>query len=191
MTLEQLISGNQRFTSGKMRHPRQDIGQRRAIAEAQHPFAAVLCCSDSRVPPEIIFDQGLGDLFTVRVAGHVADSTVIGTLEFAVEQLQVDLIVVLGHEDCGAVQAVVSAAKSGESTTGYLNHFAQAIGPASKQETGESGNALRDAIQANTNLVVGQLHLSEILGPKAREGTLDIVGAYYHLASGKVEWLPK
>ena len=110
--LTQLLRGNERFVAGWPDHPNQSARRRREVSEAgQHPFAIILSCADSRVPPEIIFDQGLGDLFIVRVAGNVLDDVVLGTIEYAVEHLQVPLVMVLGHDKCGAVTAAVEGGK--------------------------------------------------------------------------------
>lgn len=101
--LAALVEGNRRYQAQRLTHPHQNAARRAALAAGQHPFAAVLSCADSRVPPEIVFDQGLGDLFVVRVAGNITDDVVLGSLEYAVEHLHVPLVVVLGHYKCGAV----------------------------------------------------------------------------------------
>src|SRR5207237_5372942 len=103
--LSRLVAGNQRFVAHKPTHPHEDLARRHDLAGSQHPFAVVLSCSDSRLPPELVFDQGLGDLFVIRVAGNITDAAVIGSIEYAVEHLHAPLIVVLGHEKCGAVTA--------------------------------------------------------------------------------------
>jgi carbonic anhydrase len=109
----QLMQGNARYVAAKMKHPTQSAERRIEVAKGQHPVAVVLGCADSRVPPELLFDQGLGDLFTVRVAGNIADDAVIGSIEYALEHLGATLVMVLGHERCGAVQAAVDLSESG------------------------------------------------------------------------------
>src|SRR3954451_10886779 len=113
--LSRLLAGNERFVAHKERHPDESAGRRRELVSGQHPFAVILGCSDSRVAPELLFDEGLGDLFVIRVAGNIVDDDILASIEYAVEHLGTKLVVVLGHEKCGAV----SAAVSGESTVGH------------------------------------------------------------------------
>ena len=115
--LARLLAGNHRYVSGTVAHPNQTAGRRRAVAGSQHPFATILGCADSRVPPEVVFDQGLGDLFVVRVAGNIADPAAVASIEYSAEHLGVGLIVVVGHSRCGAVDAAV---KGGEAP-GHLS----------------------------------------------------------------------
>src|SRR5215218_7417660 len=118
--LKAIMEGNARFVAAKAAYPHQTVEQRTSVAGGQHPIAVVLSCSDSRVPPELVFDQGLGDLFVVRVAGNVADDAVIASIEYAVEHLGPTLVVVLGHEKCGAVAATLDAVKTGGAVPGHL-----------------------------------------------------------------------
>src|SRR5574341_698654 len=111
--LRKLLEGHQRYLRGQPLHQHQEAGWRVSLAYSQHPFAVILGCGDSRVPPEIIFDQGLGDLFVIRTAGHVLDAAVLGSVEYGLEKLNIPLVVVLGHERCGAVQAAVKAMETG------------------------------------------------------------------------------
>jgi carbonic anhydrase len=122
-----LVAGNARFAAGSQEHPHQDPAWRRSLVDGQHPIACVLGCADSRVPPELVFDQGLGDLFTVRAVGEVLDDAVLGGIEYAVEHLHVPLVVVLGHGRCGAVRAAIDLVRGGGSTTGAVNTVARAI----------------------------------------------------------------
>src|SRR6476619_1686766 len=124
-----LKEGNERFVAGKPEHPSQSIEYRAALAEGQKPTAVLFGCADSRVAAEIIFDQGLGDMFVVRTAGHVVDSAVLGSIEFAVEVLEVPLIVVLGHNSCGAVKASLAALDEGEVPGGYLRDIVERMLP--------------------------------------------------------------
>ncbi len=122
-----LVEGNERFVEGRQQHPNQGLPWRETLADGQEPFACVLGCADSRVPPELIFDQGLGDLFTVRTAGEVLDESIIGSIEYAVAHLHVPLVVVLGHESCGAVTAAVDLVRSGHGGTGSISTLVRGI----------------------------------------------------------------
>ena len=124
-----LEEGNARFVAGAMEHPSQDADRRTALAQTQEPYAVFFGCSDSRVAAEIIFDQGLGDLFVVRTAGHVVDTTVVGSIEFGVEILGAPLVVVLGHDHCGAVDAATRALLTGQMPTGFVRAIADRIIP--------------------------------------------------------------
>ena len=184
--LTRLMAGNQRYVTGNLVHPNQSPDCRLALHNNQQPFAAVLSCADSRVPPSIVFDQGLGDLFVIRVAGNIVDKSVVGSLEFAVVKLQVPLIVVLGHQRCGAVEAAVN----GDDLPGLLDHIVQAIQPAVERVRNQPGDLLDNAVRANIRLVTDQLRSSKpILTPRIASGQLKIVSAYYDLVKGQVELL--
>jgi len=146
------------------------------------PFAIIVGCSDSRVPPEIIFDQGLGDLFVVRLPGHFLIDEVLGSIEYAVEHLGTRLIVVLGHERCGAVEAVVKGAEA----SGHIGSLVKAIKPAVDRAKSQPGDLLENAIWENVAMTVDQLQSSSLLQNPAKNGALKIVGAYYHLEDGSV-----
>ena len=183
-----LTTGNERYIAGKLRHPNQNAKRRAEVAAGQHPVAAVLSCADSRVPPEVIFDQGLGDLFTVRVAGNVATDDVIASLEYAVAHLGPKLIVVLGHERCGAVDATLK----GGAPEGHLAVLLDRIKPAAEAAKSHGDDALDYAVRANVQNVVDQLSkTAPILAEKVKEGSVKIVGARYDLDTGKVEILPQ
>jgi len=185
--LQRLSAGNQRFVADKRDYPNQTPGDRLILVAGQHPFAAILGCADSRVPPEIIFDQGLGQLFTVRVAGHIADGVVLGSLEYAVEHLGVPLIVVLGHSRCGAVQAAIA----GGANAGNIATLVTAIQPAIALARAEPGELLDNAVRANVVLAVRQLRAAaRILAAEEAAGNLKVCGALYDLATGQVDWLP-
>ena len=152
----------------------------------QHPHAEVLSCSDSRVPPEIIFDQGLGDLFVVRVAGNVATDTELGSLEYGAEHLHIPLLVVLGHESCGAVTAAVQ----GGETEGHIAALISLIKPAVDKSRGMPGNLVANAVRTNVQMVVQQLRSSTpVLSELVAHGKLKIVGGVYSLKTGQVTWL--
>jgi carbonic anhydrase len=180
-SLETLMTGNQRFVESKTNHPHQTHEQVIAISKAQHPFVAILGCSDSRVPPELIFDQGLGDIFDVRVAGNVVDPTVLGSLEYAVEHLHVPLILVLGHERCGAVEAALAH----EHPHNHINAIIRALASPVRQANGSSTAAVKN----NVTHVLHQLQSVPVLREHLHNGTLRLAGAYYSLETGKVELL--
>lgn len=185
--LQRLQEGNRRYAEGKNAAPRRGKDQRTLVAKAQLPFAIIVGCADSRVPPEILFDQGLGDLFVIRVAGNVVDDPSLGSIEYAVEHLGSRLIVVLGHERCGAVDAACKGGNPGA----HIGSLVQAIKPAVEVARRHKGdNLLADAVQANVERVVDQLKGSwPILGPEVREEKLTIVGGIYDLETGLVEFI--
>jgi len=184
--VQELHAGNIRHAGGWPTQPHQTRERRLEIASAQRPFAAILGCSDSRVPPEIVFDQGLGDLFVVRTAGHVVDHIVLASLEYAVEHLKVPLIVVLGHTRCGAVAAAVE----GGEHPGHLGHLVEAIRPAVEAVEGQPANVLDRAVRENVIRVVAELEASTpVLAHLVQGETLSIVGAVYALETGRVEFL--
>jgi carbonic anhydrase len=185
--MEKLVQGNKRFVSNLMSHPDQTPARRAEVVGGQHPFAAILACADSRVAPEVVFDQGLGDLFTVRVAGNVLNDEIIGSLEYAAEHLHVPLIVVLGHSKCGAV----SAAVAGGHAPGRIHTLVESLEPSVKAVQGLPGNTVELAVKANVERVVNQLkNMQPILEESVKQGKLRIVGGRYDLATGTVEIFP-
>jgi carbonic anhydrase len=185
--LETLMAGNQRHVSGQSEHPNRSEERRAEVSRGQHPVAVILSCSDSRVPPEIVFDQGLGDLFVVRVAGNLVDDYGLGSIEYAVKHLGVRLILVMGHSRCGAVEAAVK----GGHAPARIESIVSAIRPAVDQSRHQSGNLLDNAINANVLRMVGTLRRAQpILAPLAKSGKISVVGARYDLESGKVTLLP-
>ncbi len=184
--LPKLIDGNKRFAESKAEHINQSAERRTELAKGQKPFAVIVTCSDSRVPPEIIFDQGLGDLFVIRTAGNIVDDIGLGSVEYAVEHLGVRLIVVLGHERCGAVDATV---KGGEAP-GHIAKLIEEIKPAVEKAKKQPGDLLDNAILSNINMVVKQLQDSEpILKEFVHSKNLIVVGARYDLDDGVVTLL--
>ncbi|BAZ15686.1 twin-arginine translocation pathway signal protein [Calothrix sp. NIES-4071] len=181
--LKKLLRGNERFIAGKRANPNQSKLRLLETSVAQYPYASILGCADSRVPAEIVFDQGLGDLFVVRVAGNVASQTAIGSLEFSSAVLGSQLIIVLGHAKCGAVVAAVK----GDPLPGRIGVFVEEIKPAVESVRQKTGDLEKNSIIANIQYQVRKLpETSTILGKLVNEGKLKIVGGIYDLASGKV-----
>ncbi len=185
--LERLLAGNERFAAGMAQDPNQSIVRRTLVAGGQRPFATIFSCVDSRVPPELVFDRGLGDLFVIRTAGHVIDNAVLGSLEFGVAELGIPLLMVLGHEKCGAVNATIEAIEQQMPAPAQIGTLVEAITPAVEAAHGQSGDLLDNAIRANTRLVVEQLVNTPILSAAVANGQLLIVGGRYDLDTGKVE----
>ncbi|MBD2175763.1 carbonic anhydrase [Pseudanabaena sp. FACHB-1998] len=185
--LQELLDGNQRYALDHVEHPHEGSQRRVDLSVAQHPFAIILGCADSRVVPELIFDQGVGDLFVLRVAGNVADEAVLASIEFAVEHLGTRLVVVLGHERCGAVMAAINHAFS----EGKLNSLISYIEPAIKAGREANGDCVvSDTVKAHVHLMVKQIQSTEpILSHEVKNSSLKVVPAYYRLATGKVEFL--
>ncbi len=182
--LQQLVEGNQRHVVHKMVHPDQTEQRLKEVAKGQHPFAIILGCADSRVPPEIVFDQGLGDLFVIRVAGNILDDAITGSIEFAAANLGAPLVMVLGHEKCGAVTAALKS----EAVPGHISSLVEAIKPAVEQVKGQPGDFLDNAVRANVRMVVEKLRTSRpILADLFTQNKLKIVGGRYDLESGKVD----
>jgi carbonic anhydrase len=188
--LNYLLAGNKRFYEGTAQHPRQSLADLRALATGQHPFAITLGCADSRVAPELLFDQGLGDLFDNRVAGNIVDDLLLGSMEFAIEEFGVPLIVVLGHERCGAISATIGAIESGGTAPGHIGTIVEALRPVVEPLIGGPGDVVENAVQANVRAQVQYLlATSEIIAEKVHSGALGVVGARYDLDNGKVTLL--
>lgn len=186
--LKILMAGNQRFVNGQLSSVMpKEIAQRRAeLVEGQKPFAIVVCCSDSRVGPEIVFDQELGNIFVIRTAGEVLDDAGIGSIEYAVAHLGSPLLVVLGHEKCGAVAAAVADAKE----PGQIATIVKAIRPAVEQTRKQSGDPLANAIRANALDIAARLrNTSPIISEKVKAGKLTVIAAVLSLKTGQVELL--
>src|SRR5216110_915495 len=208
--ISRLKAGNARYTSGKEQPPEssqerafeatnsyenagmiflgmtaaQAAKRRAELTKSQHPFAIIVSCSDSRVPPEIVFDQGLGDLFVLRVAGNVINDQSLGSIEYAVDHLAVRLIVVLGHQRCGAVQAAKDTLAANGKAPGHIQSLVTAIEPAVQATVKDD---LEATVKANVKNVVQALRSSRpVLKPKVDSGELKVVGAYYSLDTGSV-----
>ena len=184
--LEALVKGNKAFVTAGGACARQSAARRSDVAGAQHPIAVVIGCADSRVPPETIFGQGIGDLFVVRVAGNVIDDTVLGSVEYAVEHLGVSLIVVLGHERCGAVEAALGDGQPHAHVADIVGRIRSAIAGVRAQR----GDALDNAVRANVAASVKQVQSSKpLLLPMVQKGDIKVVGGRYDLDTGAVEIL--
>jgi carbonic anhydrase len=184
--LRLLKEGNERYVNSVLDHPHQTAARRAELTGGQHPFAVILGCSDSRVPPEILFDQGIGDLFIIRTAGNVADDVALGSIEYGVEHLGIQLVVVLGHSSCGAVTATTQATEA----PGHIDRLIKMIRPAVDQVQGQPGSLLENAIRANVERTVALLqHCEPILKEMVAAGHCQVVGAIYNLESGAVSFL--
>lgn len=184
--LARLMEGNERFVQNKRENPNQTLSRVAEVAAGQFPFAAILGCSDSRVPTEIVFDQGFGDLFVVRVAGNVATPEEIGSLEFGTLVLGSKVIMVLGHAQCGAVKAAMDGGEL-PGQVGIL--IANIKGAVEGLEVQEGEDKVQKAIQANVLYQMERLQNSEVLSELIAKGALKIVGAYYDLETGEVSLL--
>ncbi|MEH1827116.1 carbonic anhydrase [Nostoc sp. C052] len=180
--LQELLEGNERFVKIKRKNPHQSHSRLVEVAKGQKPFASILGCADSRVPSEIVFDQGLGDLFVCRVAGNIATAEEIGSLEFGSLVLGSKVIVVVGHERCGAVDAALKGAE----VPGQIGSLLEAIKPSVESSKGQSGDRLENACKANILTQVKKLKASPVLSKLIEEEKLKIVGAYYDLDTGKI-----
>jgi carbonic anhydrase len=186
--LAELKAGNQRHVKAQYRHPHQSAARRQEMAHGQQPHAVILTCADSRVSPEIVFDEGLGDLFDVRVAGNIAGDAEVASIEYAVEHLHTPLVVVMGHQSCGAVGAAIE----GGEAPGHLPALVNAIAPAVENARTLPGDLSDNAVRVNVEMVVEALRDSHpVLAEAVASGKLRIVGAVYSLSTGSVAWLPE
>ena len=180
--LKFLKEGNARFSEDRLEHPRRDSQTREKLMAGQNPFAALLTCADSRVSPDLVFDKGLGDLFVIRNAGNVAGSTAIASIEFAVAQLGVNLVVVMGHDQCGAVQAAIDGVE-----IGHIGVVTGKILPAVREAETLEGDLLENAIKINARKMAKQLRRTKpIIKPAYERGDLQILSAVYSLETGRV-----
>ncbi|MGK5450816.1 carbonic anhydrase [Streptomyces radiopugnans] len=182
---EMLLAGNQRFVSGVPEHPNQDAARRAETAPAQHPFAVLFGCSDSRLAAEIIFDRGLGDLFVVRTAGHVAGPEVLGSIEYGTGVLGCPLVVVLGHDACGAVAATRAAVEDGVAAAGFVRDVIERVTPsvlaARAAGLAQDGDVIAEHIRHTVDLL---LERSRVLADQVEAGRTAVVGLSYRLADG-------
>ncbi|MEO8367636.1 MAG: carbonic anhydrase [Candidatus Solibacter sp.] len=184
--LARLMAGNKRYVLHQEQHPDASVARRKSLEAGQHPFAIILGCADSRVPPELLFDQGLGDLFVVRVAGNIVDDAVLGSIEYAVEHLGAKLIVILGHEKCGAVSAAIAAGH----VPGHIGSLVDAIQPAVEASAKEPGDKVHNCVIANVRRVADQVRHSEpLLKDACERHEVKVVAADYALDSGRVTLL--
>jgi carbonic anhydrase len=180
--LQELLDGNERFVKTKRRNPNQTYSRLVEVAKGQKPFASVLGCADSRVPSEIVFDQGLGDLFVCRVAGNIATPEEIGSLEFGSLVLGSKVIMVVGHERCGAVDATIKGAQ----VPGQIGSLLEAIKPSVESSKSQSGDKLENACKANIVAQVKKLESSPVLSELIKTEKLKIAGGYYDLDTGRI-----
>jgi len=184
--LSRLMAGNLRYVQHKEQHPDESLARRKELEAGQHPFAVILGCADSRVSPELLFDEGLGDLFVIRVAGNIVDDAVLGSIEYAVEHLGTKLIMVLGHEKCGAV----SAAIVGGIAPGHIQAVVSAIQPSVEASAKDPGDKIHNCVIANARRVAQQVRESEpVLKDAVEKLGVKVVAADYALDSGKVNLL--
>jgi len=180
--LQKLMDGNKRFVDRKRQNPHQDFGRITEVAKSQKPFACILGCADSRFPSEFVFDQGFGDLFVCRVAGNVATPEEIGSLEFGTLVLGAKVLMVVGHERCGAVTATIK----GEQVPGQIGSLIDAIKPAVESSKNQPGDSLENAVKANVILQAKRLKESPVISKLIEEKKLKVVGGYYDLDTGTV-----
>lgn len=196
-SLQIMKEGNQRFVSGQSIHVHQDLETLKNLVKGQNPKCIIVSCADSRVPPEIIFDQGLGDIFSIRTAGNVMSDYEEGSVEYAVEHLKTPLVIVMGHQGCGAIQAMLDSPEvfDGEQVNKIVDHVSKIVEKLKsedeeKQVLKESGKNSNLAVVANVTNGVKQLRQSDpILKDAYEKGEINIIGAVYHLDSGVVEFL--
>ena len=182
--LQRLKSGNQRFVEDKLDGKLQNSSRRATLTSGQEPYAIVLSCADSRVVPELAFDAGLGELFVIRVAGNIANNSSIASIEYAVAHLGTTIIVVLGHESCGAVTAAIGGGDNGHNLNHLLSHITPALDASGKDAP------VNDVVKKNAELTAKELSSrSAIIRDAVNSGKVDVVPAYYNLGSGKVDFL--
>ncbi|PMC61529.1 beta-hydroxylase [Corynebacterium xerosis] len=183
-----LLDGNHRFVEGHSAHPNQDPSRREKLTAGQNPAVVVLSCSDSRVPVEIIFDQGLGDIFVIRTAGHITDLSVLASLEFAVDSLGVSLVVVLGHESCGAVKAAHSALEGGALPGGFQRVLVEKVTPSLLAARKDGQNDIQDLERRHVREIVNHIvDRSPEIKSRLSDGKVGVVGMRYHLGDGRAE----
>lgn len=177
--LNNLMEGNKRFVQSKHEYPNQCLQRRAELEDGQNPFAVIISCSDSRVPPEVVFDQGLGDLFVIRNAGHVVSDEVIGSVEYAVAHLKTSLIVILGHSECGAVKASMRGADDSQAIKTIVSRIKPALDPES------TDNSIKNNIKLQADILK---QAGSIIPDLLKQGKIEIIGGYYLLNSGWVEF---
>lgn len=184
--LKLLKEGNERFVKGESKHPNQTVDYREHLESSQRPHAVVIGCSDSRVPPEVIFDCGLGDIFVVRVAGTTVGNVCTGSLEFALEHLNVKLVIVLGHENCG----LITKAAEGEDFHHHLGSLVQTAKLAVSNTKDKPGDPVENATKENVRLLIDRLDdMSPVIDEHYKSGKVKMIAAYYNLKSGKVDFM--
>lgn len=182
-----LIAGNRRWVTGRVRHPHQSVGRREALRHVQHPFATVVSCIDSRVPPELVFDRGIGDLSVIRTGAQVLDDgVVLGSVEFAADHLKTPLILIMGHQRCGAVKAAIEVIETGGTAPGHIQSVVDALRPAYAVAVKESGDLLDNMVKAQTKLAAELVRSDPLIHELIAHGVLAVRGGYYSLDTGAV-----
>jgi carbonic anhydrase len=183
-----MIDGNHRFVTGELAHPRQDIDRREALAQKQTPFAALFGCADSRLSAEIIFDVGLGDFFVVRNAGQVIGETILGSLEYAVEVLGVPIILVLGHDECGAIRATIDDVEGNMNANGvFIHKLVDQIRPTVLAANAQGKHDIDDVTELHVQDTINEmLTSSSLIAEAVKSGKLAVVGANYKLTLGEI-----
>jgi carbonic anhydrase len=185
-----LIAGNRRWVQGRAIHPAQSVARRNSLTHEQHPFATIVSCIDSRVPPELVFDRGIGDLAVIRTGAQVLDlSVILGSIEFAAEHLSTPLIVVMGHQRCGAVKAAIEKLSTGGTAPGHIQPIVDGLRPAYAVAVKEPGDLLDNMVRAQTKLAVHQLRQDPIVEELIARGELHVAGAHYSLDTGKATFI--
>lgn len=185
---KRLLEGNERFVANTSSHPRQDAARRAELVNGQHPFAAILGCGDSRLAAEIIFDLGLGDAFVVRTAGQVLDDAVLGSLEYSAAELEIPLIMVLGHDSCGAVTATRNSLISGTMPPGFIRNLVEGILPSVISPDLPDDATINEMVIEHTRQTAARIaEQSAIIREAVEGGTVAVIGVFYHLADGKAE----
>ncbi len=185
---KRLKDGNRRFVEGSNEHPNQDTIRRTDLASGQFPFASIFGCGDSRLAAEIIFDLGLGDAFVVRTAGHVLENAALGSLEYAVEEFETPIVMVLGHDSCGAVTAASKSLESGEMPHGFVRNLVQHILPSVMSPKLPENPVVNDMVREHTRqTAIRIIEQSHIISDAVVEGKVAVIGVFYHLKEGKAE----
>ncbi|GAA3065400.1 MULTISPECIES: carbonic anhydrase [Actinomycetes] len=185
---ERLQAGNARFVSGEVAHPNQNAARRSSLTDGQHPMAVIFGCSDSRLAAEIIFDVGLGDVFVVRTAGQVIDDAVLGSLEYSVDVLEVPLIVVLGHDSCGAVTAAMESAASATTPTGFVRSLVERITPSVLAAQRQGLTTVNETVEEHVKQTVSRItEHSRAIYEAVQDGRTAVIGVTYRLAEGRAD----
>ena len=185
-----LVAGNRRWVLGRTTHPEQTVARRDSLTHAQHPFATIVSCIDSRVPPELVFDRGVGDLAVVRTGAQVLDlGVILGSIEFAADHLATPLIVVMGHQRCGAVKGAIDTIKSGGTAPGHIQPIIDGLRPAYAVAVKQSGDMVDNMVRAQTKLAVEQLRQDAIVHELIARGKLLVAGAHYSLDTGAASFI--
>lgn len=183
---DELMAGNRRFVGNAAHYPNQGSWHRSSLAEGQEPFATIFGCADSRVPPELVFDRGLGDLFTVRTAGHATDPGVLGTLEYGIAVCGTPLLAVVGHQSCGAVGAALLARDSGDMPGGFIGELLQRVVPSVDSAAREGRTEVHEVVAEHVRRTVRELvEVSDVIASAIDSGSLGVVGLTYNLSSGE------